>query len=248
MLGLVPRVRRVGLGAHLAAGGGVALVLLVGLVGILPVAARVRTEQRDATSVVGELAGSFTAGQTFVAAYPGLTRVEVLLASYDRRVAGPLVFHHRAADADSDLVVLTVDAAQVESNAYFQFQFPPIRDSAGRPLYFFLEAPQSKPGKALTIWGTRQDVYPDGGAVFQGMQGGGVRDLTFRAGYDPTLLERGVILLQRVAAAKPSLWGDRWWYVALAAACLVLLYALFFRVAQLLILAKVSAVPNSSQG
>lgn len=238
MSGLVARVRRVWLGAHLAAGGGVALVLLVGLVGILPVAGKVWTGQRDATSVIGELAGSFTAGQTFVAAYPGLTRVEVLLATYDRRVASPFVFHLRAAEADSDLVVRTVDAAQVGNNAYFQFQFPPIRDSAGRSFYFFLEAPQSKPGKALTIWGSGRDVYTDGEAVFQDMQGGGVRDLAFRAGYDPTLLERIVILFQRMTAAKPSLWGDRWWYVALAAAYLVLLYAVFFRVAQRFILAK----------
>lgn len=232
ILGLAPRVRRVRIGAHLVAGGGVALVLLVGMLGILPAVGRARTEQRDASSVVGELFGPATAGQTFVAAYPGLARVEVLLASYGRRVAGPLVFHLRAADADSDLVVLTVDASQVENNAYFQFQFPPIRDSAGRSFDFFLQAPQSKLGNALTIWGARQDVYPGGEAVFQGMQGGGVRDLTFRAGYDPTLRERVAILLQRMAAAKPSLWGDRWWYVTLAVVYLALLYAVFFRVAR----------------
>ncbi|OQY19485.1 MAG: hypothetical protein DRJ03_08520 [Chloroflexi bacterium] len=57
----------------------------------------------------------------------------------------------------------------------------------------------------------------------------GVRDLTFRLGYDPPLGEKASILLNRLAANKPSLWGDKRFYILLAVAYLALLYALFAR-------------------
>jgi hypothetical protein len=220
------RARRVALGI-------VVSILLIGLWQVQQAVGRVRAEQSRASSAVGELVGSATVGQTFVSAYPGLSRVEVLLASYDRHIAGSFLFHLRAApDASDDLVVLAYDASQVEENAFHVFQFPPIRDSAGRSFYFYLQAPQAESGNALTVWGSTQDAYPDGEAVFRGMQGRGVRDLTFRVGYDPALPERVGILLGRLTAAKPLLWGDRRWYVVLAMAHLALLYALFFRLAR----------------
>ena len=214
--------------------GIVVSILLIGLWQVQQAVGRVRTEQSRASSAVGELVGSATAGQTFVSAYPGLSRVEVLLASYHRHITGLFFFHLRAApNASDDLVVLAYDASQVEENAFHVFQFSPIRDSAGRSLYFYLQAPQARSGNALTVWGDTRDVYADGEAVFRGVQSGGVRDLAFRVGYNPTLAERLNILLDCLSAAKPLLWGDRRWYVVLAVAHLALLYALFFRLAGL---------------
>ena len=216
---------------HLVATGGVALVLLLGLMGVQKVAEGVRTEQPRATASVGELVASTSAGQTFIAEYPGLSLVEVRLATYARENTDPLIFHLRASpDAAENLFTTTIDAADVEDNAYYTFEFPRVRDSAGRTFYFCLEAPEAEPGNGITVWGATEDAYPDGEAVLEGLEDRGVRDLTFRLGYDPPLGVKAGILLERLVANKPSLWGDRWLYIVLALTYLVLLYALFVRI------------------
>jgi len=128
------------------------------------------------------------------------------------------------------MFTITLDAADVEDNAFYRFEFPPIRGLADRSFYFFLEAPDAEPDNAITVWGGTEDFYPDGEAVLEGLEDRGVRDLTFRLGYDPPLAVKVGILLDNLAANKPSLWGDRWFYVVLVAAYLSLLYALFARV------------------
>lgn len=80
------------------------------------------------------------------------------------------------------------------------------------------------------VWGATEDFYPDGEAVLEGLAERGVRDLTFHLGYDPPLGTRAGILLDNLAANKPSLWGDKWSYIMLGGAYLALLYALFARV------------------
>jgi len=65
--------------------------------------------------------------------------------------------------------------------------------------------------------------------VLQGVQGPDVRDLTFRLEYDPPLMDRLNIVLARLPRNKPAVWGDQWLYIWLAAAYLVLLYALFIQ-------------------
>jgi hypothetical protein len=205
-------------------------VSVIGLLGFQETGGNLHTEQPRTSAVVGELVASAQVGQTFVAKYPGLARVQVKLATYGRRNAGPLIFHLRVApDAADDLVVLTLDAAEVENTVYHTFKFPPIRDAAGRSFYFYLEAPQAKRGNAITAWGVTEDVYPDGAAVLQGVQGPDVRDLTFRLEYDPPLMDRLNIVLARLAQSKPAMWGVQWLYILLAAAYVVLLYTLFVR-------------------
>ncbi len=216
--------------AYLAALGGVAGVLFLGLIGIWRSVEGVSTDQPQVSITVGELLPSAAAGQTFVAEYSGLCRIEVLLATYDRSNTGPLTFHLRSSrDAREDLVTLAFDAADVVDNTYYVFKFPPIRDSAGRSFYFCLEAAHAAPGNAITVWGSTEDVYPDGEAVLHGLEGNGVRDLTLRLGYSPPLWQRVGILARRLTANKPSVWGDVRLYAVLAAVYVVLLFLLFAR-------------------
>ena len=171
-------------------------------------------------------------GQTFVAEYPALSRVEVKLATYGRRNSGPLIFHLRTApDATEDVVTLTLDAAEIEDK-YYSFEFPPIRDSAGHAFYFYLEAPEAEPGSAIGVWGTTEDAYPDGGAVLQGVPPQGVRDLTFRLRYSPPRWQTIGIVLGLLADHKPLVWGNPWFYVLLGVSYLLLLYAFFVQMAR----------------
>jgi hypothetical protein len=210
--------------------GSVVGILLLGLIGIWRSVEGVSTDQPQVSITVGELLPSAIAGQTFVAEYSGLSRIQVLLATYARSNTGPLTFHLRSSpDAQEDLVTLAFDAADVVDNTYYAFEFPPIRGSAGRSFYFCLEAAQAAPGNAVTAWGSTEDVYPDGEAVLQGLEGNGVRDLTFRLGYNPPLWQRVSILAQRLTANKPSVWGDVRLYAVLTAVYAVLLFLLFVR-------------------
>lgn len=214
--------------AHLVALGGISFVILFGLLGIQESVGGVYEKQPRTSAAVGELVVSAEVGQTFVAEYAGLSRVEILLATYARRNTGTLVFHLRdAEDAAEDLVTLTIGVAKVEDNAYHTFEFPPISDSADRTFYFYLEAPKAKPGNAITVWGATEDAYPDGEAVLEGLEGHNVHDLTFRLGYDLPMKVKVDIFLERLVANKPSLWGDKWLYISLVVAYLSLLYALF---------------------
>lgn len=219
--------------AHLVALAGVGMALLLCVAGGSKTVGQLGADQSRASQVAGELVASATIGQTFVAEYPGLSCIEVKLATYARRNSGPLIFHLRAApDATEDVVTLTLDAAEIKDNAYHSFEFPPIRDSTGHTFYFYLEAPEAESNNAITAWGITEDAYPEGKAVLRNVAGHGVRDLTFRLRYNPPWGQTIGIVLDRLADHKPSVWGNQWFYVLLGVSYLLLLYAFFVQVAR----------------
>lgn len=212
---------------HLAALGGVLLLVVIGLLGVQQATEEVQTEQAEASATVGELVAGATAGQSFMAEYGGLAEVAVKVGTYERENEGALVFHLDGPGLTGG-ITRTVNAAELKDNTYRAFEFPPIQDSAGRGFTFTLESPEAERGEAVTVWGAKENVYPDGEAVLTGLyRGERVADLTFRLTYEPPLLARVDLFLDRLAAGKPSLWGDRSLYVILGSAYLVLLYALF---------------------
>ncbi len=216
--------------AYLAAAGGITGIVLLGLLGISQSVRDVKTEQPQISAVVGELLPSARVGQSFVAEFSGLSSVKVLLATYGRFNQSQMVFRLRSwPNAQEDLVTLSFNAADVVDNAYHVFEFSPIRDSAGRSFSFWLEAAEASPGNAITVWGSTEDAYPGGEAILQGVEGNGVQDLAFRIEYEPSLREKGRVLAQRLAANKPSVWGDPRLYGGLAVIYLLLLFALFVR-------------------
>jgi hypothetical protein len=212
---------------HLTGLGVVVLLVLIGLLGVRQATEEVQTEQPEASATVGELIAGATAGQSFTAKDGGLSEVAVKLGTYDRQNRGALVFRLDG-PGPTGVITRTVDAAEVEDNAYRAFEFPPIEDSGGKGFTFTLESPEARPGEALTVWGAKEDVYPDGEAVLTGLyRGNRVADLTFQLTYEPTLPDRVDLFLERLAAGKPSLWGDRSLYVVLGGVYLALLYGLF---------------------
>jgi len=131
---------------------------------------------------VGEIHGSRTVGQTFVAHETGLSRVDVLLATYARKNTHPLTFRLKESPtAADDIATITISAARVKDNAFHQFGFAPIADSKGKSYFFALESPQSVPGDAITIWHEPDDVYDEGAMYVDGQAMGG--DLAFRTYY-----------------------------------------------------------------
>ncbi|MGQ0601165.1 MAG: hypothetical protein ACT4QE_05650, partial [Anaerolineales bacterium] len=75
-----------------------------------------RQEVRSVTLItqpVGEIAGAQTIGQSFIAPYPGLYRIEVLLHNYGRANRGTLTVRLRESPAAPDLAMHTLAAESV---------------------------------------------------------------------------------------------------------------------------------------
>ena len=138
--------------------------------------------QGIATEPVGEVHGPNTHGQTFIARYPNLNRIDVKLATFGRENHLPLVFHLRRGsldEANSDIVTLKVQPSQVADDSFYSFTFPVIPDSQGQMFYFYIQSPRSMPGDAFTIWATSDDAYPEGTRTLNGKPAPG--DLCFVA-------------------------------------------------------------------
>lgn len=220
--------------AHLIALSGVVLLGVLGGAGLYRTVDAVYVEHPYVSTVVGELVATTSVGQTFVAEYSGLCGVELYLATYARPNTGPLIFRLRNPSSATDLVTVVLDIAQIKDQTYQAFEFAPLDNLPGQSLYFFLEAPQSTPGNAITVGGVTGDLYDKGEAVLQGIMGSEIRDLAFRVKFCPPPAERGKIFLQRLATDKPLVFGDVNLYICLGSAYLVLLYLIILFSANLL--------------
>ncbi|MCC7359663.1 MAG: hypothetical protein IT317_09310 [Anaerolineales bacterium] len=169
--------------------------------------------------ILGELLAGACPGQTFVADAPGLYRIDVMLATYQRANTGPLVLHVRAAPfAAADWATVTSDMHSVADNAFHAFTFQPLPLPAGVPAYFCLEAPAARPGNAITLLPRQDDAYPGGRALWPtGEPMNHAADLTFRLYYQPGAAWAVAAGLERLAAGKPGLLGRPETYVLLLA-------------------------------
>jgi len=95
--------------------------------------------------------------QSFSCARPGLTAIHVRIGTYGRPNTGRLLFRLYEGDADAPLVEQTVDVSEISNNWFHIFEFPPIQQSEGQRFRLQLEAPESSPGNAVTVWCARYE-------------------------------------------------------------------------------------------
>lgn len=179
-------------------------------------------------TTLGELLPGRCLGQTFVANAPGLHRVDVFLAIYQRVNHGPLRLHVKTSPfAAADLATVTVDMAGARDNAYQAFEFAPLPLPAGVPAFFCLEAPAASPGNAITVGARQADAYAGGRAQFlNGRVLLGAQDLSFLLFYQPAPSWAVAAGLQRLAANKPGWLGEPRFYAVAFAIYLVVLAGL----------------------
>ena len=103
-------------------------------------------------------------GQTFLAHHNGLSRLEVEIATYGRKIPGGVLRMHLRAGVHEpdDIACWSIPLSQIADNSYAALKFPPIPDSKGRLYYVLLEAEQVPPTYALTVWLSAEDVYSEG--------------------------------------------------------------------------------------
>jgi len=117
-----------------------------------------------AATAAGPLRPACTFGQTFVSTAANLGSIEVVVATYGKKLHSGFVKLHLRTDPCSaqDIATATVPATQITDNMFVPLSFPPISDSKGRKFYFFLEAGQFASDDAVTVWLSKSDIYPGG--------------------------------------------------------------------------------------
>ncbi len=169
--------------------------------------------------------GEHRLGQTFVAARPGLERVDVLLHGTDRK-PGPIVFHLTPAGKEQDVVTITFDAGErwgwPWGWQWKDFTFAPLPDSAGQRYYFYLESPASTPDNAMSVGGMEGEAYVGGTAFIDGSSLWA--DGAFRTFYaDISVADRLSALAASITENRPFVWGDIRSYMLLAVIYLALM-------------------------
>jgi hypothetical protein len=176
----------------------------------------------------GELVGDVQFGQTFVAAYPDLCRIDVMLSADGGPNTHQVILHLREDVHDqADILSVPLDVPAVKDGAWQSFTFPPLPDSAGRSLYFYLEAPASQPGDALSVMGSDGDPYRWGQGFINRQPASG--DMTFRVYYQMGLVQKIGLVTARLAANKPAIWGRGGFYLVLVVGYVLLLGALLWK-------------------
>lgn len=170
----------------------------------------------------GEIWGPTEIGQGFVARYSGLHRIDLLMATYARHNSHDVTFH-LVEGSREELFQTFFNAAEVQDNGFFSFDFPALDSSRGKVFLFYLTSPDSVPtsesssGDAITVWSTIVDSYPEGAKYVNGdFTEGDLTFITFYRGHPFEVLRR---IVQGLAERKPSIGGN-----AYLAPTLILLY------------------------
>jgi len=112
-----------------------------------------------------------------------------------------------------DIYSFVGDLSKVKDNEFFRFSFPKIEKAKGRKYYFYIEAPQSRPGNALTIWANSEDLYKEGEKIVDGTPAEG--DLVFKTVYDLGLKGNLATFLGEITRNKPSPLNKNAFYIGL---------------------------------
>jgi hypothetical protein len=175
-----------------------------------------------------EIKGDVTLGQTFVAPYDDLYRLDVTFCTYGRENTADVTLHIREAqEGAEDLVQTTFNASEVRDRAWHTFTFEPIPGSAGKSYFFYFHSPESTAGNALTLCGSEGDFYPHGNTWLGPASINA--DVAFRTHYKMPLSQKLATFGERLAKNKPGVLGQVWFYVVMAIAYVVLSALLFWQ-------------------
>ena len=140
----------------------------------------IAAQQERATGLWDELVGGETFGQSFVSARDNLYRIDLSTATYARTNSAPVILHLQSnPEATTDIISVTLPGPEIQNERPTSILFPPLPNSQGRSLFFYIESPEGMPGEAITVYANGHDQYTDGGAYRNGQAVAG--DLVFTA-------------------------------------------------------------------
>jgi hypothetical protein len=173
-------------------------------------------------------------GQSFVAPHNHLNRLDLLLQTYRRNNTQDVTLRLLEIPAGlanlqqgSELFSTTFNAASVGDKQWRTFTFPEIPNSAGKVYLFNLQSPASTPGNAITIGGIDKDIYPPGSTFLGAMPL--PADITFRACFQMTPLEKLRVLADQLTRFRPAWWGTSMFYLICGGIYMLLLIVFFWQ-------------------
>ncbi|HWP46331.1 MAG TPA: methyltransferase domain-containing protein [Candidatus Limnocylindrales bacterium] len=99
--------------------------------------------------------GKNQVGQSFIASYPNLYRIDIKFATYFRRNTRNLTFCLRKdGKKGEEIISLSLKASEIRDNRFYSFVFPQQPDSQGKLYYFYLESQDSPKEEAISVWCT----------------------------------------------------------------------------------------------
>jgi len=165
-----------------------------------------------------EIFGERVIGQSFVAPYDRLNRIDLLLQTYGRRNTHEVTLHllDISDTPDTplqgrDLFSTSLNAGDVSDGSWRSFVIPEITDSANKHFFILLTSPTSEPGDAITIGGIDKDAYP-AGSTFLGPVAVPA-DIAFRACFQMSSLEKLQTLSDQLTQNRPSVWSESTFYL-----------------------------------
>lgn len=111
---------------------------------------------------VGELLPGMEVGQLMPVSIDTWQRIDIAFATFsDRQNTGDVYLHIREdINAADDIRTIVVNAREIHNEAWHTFEFEPISGSAGKIYYVALTSSTSRPGNAVTVRYTKEDVLP----------------------------------------------------------------------------------------
>jgi len=120
-----------------------------------------------------------TVGQTFVAKRDNISRIEVMLGTYDRENNKDITFSLWALTPEKELLAEeSFNAAFVADNLFHAIDFHPVYVTKNMEYYFQLTSPQSTSDNSICVWMNREDIYDQGTFIHNNREAKG--DLVFR--------------------------------------------------------------------
>lgn len=178
--------------------------------------------------------------QSFIAPHNNLNRVDILFQTYQRQNTYDVTLRLLEAPAEGqdpfkgpELFETTFNAATVSDQSWQTFTFPSISNSKGKTYLITLQSPESVKGNAITVGGIERDVFQSGSA-FLGptpLQA----DITFRACFQMTVIEKWHVLADQITRNRPVLWGEASFYVVTLGTYLVCLAGFFWQLSRLIL-------------
>ncbi len=163
--------------------------------------------QPQSTVTAGDVSGSHTVAQSFIATHNGLNDVELLLVDYgpdsDRSDAPLELALCRDLQCQDPLAQRTITPpAESIHNSAQHLTFSPLPNSAGQTYYLVFSAPQAEKADRLTFWAA-SDLYPDGSLLQDGQAV--ASDLTFWSYYTAPSAETTAALVDKAVGGLPHL-------------------------------------------
>lgn len=118
-------------------------------------------QTKNESNTVGPITASNSVEQTFISTKDGLTRIDLLLATYARTNTSN-VFFQIIDESGNEIFSQATSAASIKDNAFYTLDFDTIANSEGKIYNIIITSDAGNDDNAITAWASAGDLYTSG--------------------------------------------------------------------------------------